>query len=118
MREVTLGEKTATIVASPITLFIYNREFGPKADLVGDLMGFRAISEGREEDVRFLSLLKILWAMCKTAKLGAEFPGFEDWLRATDVDLSDETLWGVVLEEATRGLFRKSAAAVQEKTSV
>jgi len=111
LRIVTIGDKTVTIVASPITLYIYSREFGPKADLIGDLMGFKALQEGRPEDVRFLSLLKVLWAMCKTAKLGGEFPSFEGWLGTVDVDLSDGPMWEVVLEEATRGFFRSAAAA-------
>ena len=113
MREITLGDKAVTIAASPITLYIYSREFGPKADLVGDLMSFQAVGEGRPEDVRFLSLLKILWAICKTAKLGGEFPDFERWIATVDVDMSDQTLWEAVLGEAARGLFRGAAAGTQ-----
>lgn len=108
MREITLGERTVTIAASPITPYIYSREFGPKADLVGDLLSLQAIADGRPEDARFLALYKILWAMCKTAKLGGEFPGFEEWLQRTDADLSDETLWAAVLDEVARGLFRRA----------
>lgn len=115
MREVKLGEKTVTIAASPITLYIYSREFGQKADLLGDLMGFRVVSEGRPEDARFLSLFKVLWAMCKTAKLGGEFPGFEDWMNSVDIDMGDKDMWEVVLGEAQRGLFRGAAVAIEAK---
>lgn len=113
MREITMGEKTVTIAASPITLYIYSREFGPKADLIGDLMTFGAIGEGHPEDARFLSLVKILWAMLKTSKVGGEFPGFEDWLQTADVDMSDQALWEVVLAEAARGFFRSAAPAIE-----
>ena len=111
MREVTIGEKTVTIAASPITLYIYTREFGPKADLIGDLVSFQAVADGRPEDARFLSLLKILWAMAKTAKLGGEFPSFEDWMKTIEIDLSDDVFWEAVLGEAARGLFRGATAA-------
>ena len=111
MRDVIVGEKTITIVASPITLYIYSREFGPKADLIGDLMSFGPPAEGHPEDARFLALLKILWAMAKTAKMGAEFPDFESWLGTVEIDLSDQVLWEGVLGEATRGFFRGAAAA-------
>lgn len=112
MREITLGDQTVTIVATPLTLYIYSREFGPKADLMADLMSFHAVEEGRPEDVRFLAILKILWAMCKTAKLGLEFPSFADWITRVDVDMSDATLWEAVLGEAARGLFRGAKVAV------
>lgn len=113
MREITLGGEQVMVAASPITLYIYSREFGPKSDLIGDLMSFQAVGEGHIEDGRFLSLYKILWAMCKTAKLGGEFPGFEDWLKKADIDLSDKALWEAVLGEAARGLFRGAAPAIQ-----
>jgi hypothetical protein len=118
MREVTVGEKTITIVASPITLYIYSREFGPKADLIGDLLSFQTVADGHPEDARFLSLLKVFWAMAKTAKVGAEFPSFEAWLGTVEIDLSDQVLWEGVLAEATRGFFRGAAAAqaIQEKS--
>lgn len=110
MREITLGEKTVTIAASPITLYIYSREFGPKSDLIGDLMSFGGIASGDMSGVRILLLYQMLWAMCKTAKLGAEFPGFPEWLIANpELDISDSALWVVVLEEAQRGLFRGGA---------
>lgn len=118
MREITLGERTVTIAASPITPYIYSREFGPKADLVGDLLSLQAIADGRPEDARFLSLFKILWAMAKTAKLGGEFPGFEEWLQKVDADLSDESLWTAVLDEVARGLFRRATTAAQAPPAV
>jgi len=113
MREVKLGDETVTIVASPITLYIYTREFGPKADLIGDLMSFQALADGRAESVRFLVLAQMLWAMAKTAKLGAEFPSFEDWLKKVDLDFGDAALWDAVLAEAAQGLFRSTAGGAR-----
>jgi hypothetical protein len=117
MREVIVGEKTITIVASPITPYIYSREFGPKADLLGDLSSFQAAVDGHPEDARFFVLFKILWAMAKTAKMGAEFPNFEAWLGTVDITFADQAIWKEVIAEAMWGFFRKASPdeAVQER---
>ena len=41
MREVNIGGKDYKVVASPITLFFYKKEF--KSDLLGDLMSLRGL---------------------------------------------------------------------------
>ena len=111
MREVTIDGQTHTIVASPFTLYIYTREFGKKEDLVGDLMSFKAVEEGNWEDGQFLALVKTLWAMLKTAKLGAPFPTFEEWSQQTNIAFDDEALWSAVMEEAALGFFRGGATS-------
>lgn len=116
MREVTIGNETVPIAATPMTLYIYSREFGPKADLIGDLMSFAALQEGRLQDVRFIVLAQMLWAMAKTAKLGREFPSFEDWMAKIDLDFSDSKLWEAVLEEAAQGLFRSTTTRAATTT--
>jgi hypothetical protein len=111
MRDINIAGETVAIAASPWTVFVYTREFGKDADLLGDLMGFaKAADEERFYDARFIGLYKILWAMLKTAKIGGTFPAFEEWMKAIDVDLTDEALWTAVMEEAARGLFRGAAA--------
>jgi hypothetical protein len=111
MREVTIGGETHTIVASPLSLYIYSRAFGKGSDLIGDMLTFNAITEDRPEDADYLAVLKIAWALIKTAKCGAPFPDFESWLRPLEVDFTDTAMYEAVFGECQRGFFRGAATA-------
>jgi hypothetical protein len=115
MREVLIGGTSQPIHASPITLVIYKREFGRESDLIGDIASFDAIRRDRPQDANFTALWQILWALLKTARLGAPFPDFEDWFEHAGVDLSDSDLWREVFAECQRGFFRRAAASAEER---
>lgn len=104
MRNVNIGGKEYKVVASPITLFFYKKEF--KRDLIGDLIGFSTISEN-PADFDSIKLLQVAWSMIKTGKLGAPFPNFEQWLSELDyVDFEDTEMMLNIVEEAQAGFFR------------
>lgn len=129
MREIKFGEKTVQIRAVAPALLFYKQEFG--SDLIGDMTkiinGFEEREEREEgndeehgatnEDVlalgniNFLSILQLAWAMAKADQFGKPFPKFASWLNGygEDIDFSDEDLILNVVEEATKGFFRKSA---------
>lgn len=103
MREVKIGDKDYKVVASPITLFFYKKEF--KKDLIGDLMGFQSLAE---DTTTFdsITILQMAWAMIKTAKAG-QMVGFEQWLNSLEyVNFEDSEMMTNVIEEATEGFFR------------
>lgn len=105
MREVTIGGETLTIVASPITLFVYKREFG--TDLIGDLR--EALQSNGS------TLLQMTWAMAKTAATGKLFPSFADWIEKLEyVDFDDVDMYEAIAEEMTRGFFRGGGAVATQ----
>lgn len=103
MRSVNIGGNDYKVVASPITLFFYKKEFGK--DLMGDFMGFQSLAN----DVKTFdgsALLQIAWAMIKTANSG-KFVAFEQWLNELEyVDFEDSEMMLNIIEEATSGFFR------------
>lgn len=104
MRNVNIGGKKYKVVASPITLFLYKKEF--KTDLLGDLISLREI-ESDPSTFDGMLVLQFAWAMIKTGKLGASFPGFEQWLKELEyVDFEDTEMMLNVMEEAQAGFFR------------
>lgn len=129
VREIKFGEKTVQIRAVAPALLFYKQEFG--SDLVGDMTkiinGYEAKEQKEEGDeevqgvshadfqalgnINFLSILQMAWAMAKADKFGKPFPKFASWLHeyGEDIDFSDEDLVLDVVEEATKGFFRKSA---------
>jgi hypothetical protein len=104
MREVNIGGKDYKVVASPITLFFYKKEF--KSDLLGDLMSLRGLEYDPEAFDGEL-ILRFAWAMIKTAKLGMPFPTFEQWLASLEyVNFEDTEMILNIVEEAQEGFFR------------
>jgi len=103
MREIKIGNKDYKVVASPITLFFYKKEF--KTDLLGDLMSFQKL----ENDVSAFDsviVLQMAWAMIKTASAG-QIVNFEQWLNSLEyVSFEDSEMMTNVIEEATDGFFR------------
>lgn len=103
MREITIGEKTIRVRATPLALLYYRQEF--KTDLVGDLI---SMQEMASDPSRFDSLkfLQLIWAMAKADKSDG-FPSFEAWLSSMEsFDFADKTIMTAVIEEATDGFFR------------
>ncbi len=104
MRNINIGGKKYKVVASPITLFFYKKEF--KSDLLGDLISLRDL-ESDPSGFDGMLILQFAWAMIKTGKLGASFSSFEQWLKELEyVDFEDTEMMLNVMEEAQAGFFR------------
>ena len=103
MREITIGEKTIRVRATPLALLFYKQEFN--ADLIGDLMSMQAMaSDPSQFDA--LKFLQLIWAMAK-ADDAKGFPSFEAWLADMEsFDFADNDIMTAVIEEATDGFFR------------
>ena len=103
MREITIGEKTIRVRATPLALLYYRQEF--KTDLIGDLMSMQAMSTDPSQ-FDALKFLQLIWAMAK-ADNPKEAPSFEIWLGTLDgFDFADADVMTAVVEEATDGFFR------------
>jgi len=103
MREITIGDKTIRVRATPLALLFYKQEF--KVDLVGDLMSMQAMSTDPSQ-FDALKFLQLIWAMAK-ADEAKGFPSFEAWLSSLDsFDFADADIMTAVVEEATDGFFR------------
>ena len=103
MREITIGEKTIRVRATPLALLYYRQEF--KADLIGDLISMQEMaSDPSQFDA--LKFLQLIWAMAK-ADDAKGFPSFEAWLADLEsFDFADADIMTTVIEEATDGFFR------------
>lgn len=103
MREITIGEKTIRVRATPLALLYYRQEF--KADLIGDLMSMQAMATDPSQ-FDALKFLQLIWAMAK-ADDAKGFPSFEAWLADMEsFDFADNDIMTAVIEEATDGFFR------------
>ena len=110
MREVTIGGETHTIVASPLSLYLYKRAFG--TDILGDLFNCEAIRSGEFADADFTVALQVVWALIKTAKLHESFPDWEQWVASLpEVDFADMQMIEAVYDECRRGFFRSAATS-------
>lgn len=113
MRNISIGGKDFKVVASPMTLFFYKKEF--KRDLLGDYMAFSKMDKDIEE-FDGINILQMAWAMIKTYKIG-QLESFEQWLGSLEyVDFDDEDLMMSVIEEATQGFFRSGEKTHKEIT--
>ena len=104
MRAVNIGGTDYEVVASPITLYFYKKEF--KRALLGDLM---SLSQLEDDPTAFddMLILQLAWAMIKTAKMGKEFPNFEQWLNSLEyINFEDTEMIYAIVEEAREGFFR------------
>jgi len=103
MRRVKIGGQDFNLIASPMTLYFYKKEF--RKDLLSDLMEF----DGLESDpTKFdgILILQMAWAMIKTSKTG-QLVTFEQWLNGLEfVDFEDTDMSMAILEEARKGFFR------------
>ncbi len=103
MREIVINEKKQRVVASPLTLFIYKKEF--KKDIMGDLLSFQNL-ESNAENYDGMIVLQVLWAILKTAE-PFSVPCFEKWVSELEHFFFDDTeLIGEILGEAFEGFFR------------
>lgn len=113
MRDIKIGDKTVRVTASPVTLFIYKKEFG--TDLVGDLIGLQTL-ENDPSTMDSTKFLQMAWAMAKTANLPDSFPDFVTWLNEFGyVDFSDENMMMGIVEEAEEGFFRNAGGHADER---
>jgi hypothetical protein len=103
MREITIGDKTIRVRATPLALLFYKQEF--KVDLVGDLMSMQNMANDPSQ-FDALKFMQLVWAMNK-ADNAKDFPSFETWLGSLDsFDFADADVMTAVVEEATDGFFR------------
>ncbi len=103
MREITIGEKTIRVRATPLALLYYRQEF--KADLIGDLISMQEVASDPSQ-FDSIKMLQLIWAMNKADKPEG-FPSFEGWLSNLDsIDFDDGDMMTAVIEEAADGFFR------------
>ena len=103
MREITIGEKTIRVRATPLALLYYRQEF--KTDLIGDLISMQEMANDPSQ-FDSIKMLQLIWAMNK-ADDAKNFPNFEGWLSGLDgIDFADGDMMNAVIEEATDGFFR------------
>jgi hypothetical protein len=103
MREITIGEKTIRVRATPLALLFYKQEFN--TDLIGDLMSMQAMATDPSQ-FDSIKMLQLMWAMNK-ADDAKNFPSFEGWLGSLDgIDFADGDMMTAVIEEAEDGFFR------------
>lgn len=113
MRDIKIGDKTVRVAATPVTLFIYKKEFG--TDLVGDLIGLQTL-ENDPSTMDSTKFLQMAWAMAKTANMPNNFPDFVTWLSEFDyVDFSDDSMMTGIVEEAEEGFFRNAGGHANER---
>lgn len=106
MRDIKIGDKTVRVTASPVTLYIYKKEFG--TDLVGDLLSLEEL-EYDPSALDSIKFLQMAWAMAKTANMPNNFPDFVTWLSEFDyVDFSEDSMMTGIVEEAEKGFFRNA----------
>lgn len=112
MREIKFGETVVGVKASPLTPFLYKKDFG--TDILADLMSMEGI-ERNPLDFDMVLILQIAYALAKTAAYGKDFPNFEGWLASLDsVDFADPHFTEEIMEEAMQGLFRSSQEKKQK----
>lgn len=103
MREITIGEKTIRVRATPLALLYYRQEF--KTDLIGDLISMQEMGNDPSQ-FDSIKMLQLIWAMNK-ADDAKNFPSFEGWLSNLDsIDFDDGDMMTAVIEEAADGFFR------------
>jgi len=110
MRNVKIGGIEYRIMATPITLFYYKKEF--HKDLISDFMPM----QNMEKDVSAFDgmvFLQMAWAMIKTA--GGQIPTLEQWIASLPfVDFEDEEMVLGVIQEAQEGFFRSGEQTQEE----
>ena len=103
MREITIGEKTIRVRATPLALLFYKQEFN--TDLIGDLISMQEMASDPSQ-FDSIKMLQLIWAMNK-ADDAKGFPSFEVWLSGLDsFDFADADVMTAVVEEAADGFFR------------
>lgn len=104
MRDIKIGGETVRVTASPVTLYIYKKEFG--SDLVGDLMKMQELEHDLSK-MDGMVIIQMAWAMARTAVLPKSFPDFVSWLSGFEhLDFSDEEMIQGITDEAFAGFFR------------
>jgi len=106
MRQIKIGGQDFNLVASPMTLYFYKKEF--KKDLLSDLMAF----DGLENDAtKFdgILILQMAWAMIKTSKTG-QLVTFEQWLNGLEfVDFEDTDMSMAIQNKANKNIDNDDA---------
>jgi len=110
MRIVKIGGIEYRIMATPITLFYYKKEF--KKDLISDFMPM----QNMQTDISAFDgmvFLQMAWAMIKTA--GEKLPTLEQWIASLPyVNFEDEEMILGVIQEAQEGFFRSREQTQEE----
>ncbi len=106
MREITIGERTIRVRATPLALLFYRQAFN--SDLVGDLAKMQGIEKDPSQ-FDSISVLQMTWAMARAeVGPGESFPDFPSWLNSLEsLDFSEPAWIVAAMEEAADGFFRK-----------
>lgn len=104
MRIIKLADKEVKIMGTPMTAYLYKKEFAQT--LSGDLIAMRNL----EDDPNYfddVNILQMIWAMAKTCDKNIK--PFINWLEELDgIDISE--IVNDVMEEATNACFRGNAS--------
>lgn len=123
MRDINIGDQVVRVRATALALLYYKQEF--KADLLGDLTRLTKMmklnEKGEQEidfdNLDFLPILQIIWAMAKADKFGNDFPPFQTWLGSIEnINFGDPAFMSGAMEEAVDGFFRSGVKGAVEKS--
>ena len=110
MRNVKIGGIEYRVMATPITLFYYKKEF--HKDLISDFLPM----QNMETDLSTFDgmvFLQMAWAMIKTA--GEKLPTLEQWIASLPyVNFEDEEMVLGIIQEAQEGFFRSGEQTQKE----
>lgn len=110
MRNVNIGGIEYRIMATPITLYYYKKEF--HTDLIGDFLPMQNMSIDTSA-FDSMVFLQMAWAMIKTA--GEKIPTLEQWIVSLPyVDFEDENMILSIIQEAQEGFFRSREQTQEE----
>ncbi len=117
MVTVTIGEggKKTKLRSDLIAAMYFEEEFPNEKNMGGHLLSMgQAVSGGKYEDIDFLFLTRVMWAMAKNAADNPDiFPGFKDWLKQTRI-MNFHEVTEKVITEAIRGFFPNTEAESSE----
>ena len=118
MRTIEIEGNELKLHGSALTLFYFEEEFdedmlGKIVELAQTAQSFDNIGKSLEKgdlsalgNLKATTILKVGWALSKTANSKGIFPNFEEWLRDNEeVSPFDGDLLLAIVEEATSGCF-------------
>lgn len=114
MRNVKIGGEEYRVMATPITLFFYKKEF--KSDLIGDFVPLQNM-QNDPHSFDGAVFLQITWAMIKTAQKNTT-PAFEQWINGLPyVNFDDVDMLTGIFNEAIEGFFRSERQVPEPEKS-
>jgi len=126
MRTINIEDKKIKLHGSTLTLFLFEQEFnedmlGKIAELAKVATSLENLGEALENgdfsalsNLKSMTILRIGWALNKSATSSKTFPNFEEWLRENEEisPFNPEFILGVV-EETMKGCFRGTGVVTE-----